>query len=63
VNVRMEPNMASESPVILVELPYCYLPYDHGVRKQARKLELSEVRRHRCKAARLTAPGGRGNDD
>ena len=44
--------MVSESPVILVDLPFCYLPFDHQVRKQIRKTELAEKQRRLCKAAR-----------
>ncbi len=41
-----------EPPVILVNLPYCFLNYDHPVRHLERKLVLAEAMRQRCKAAR-----------
>ena len=44
--------MGSESPVVLVELGFSYLPYEHGVQKQIRKTELAEKQRQRCRQAR-----------
>jgi hypothetical protein len=47
--------MGSESPVILVDLPFCYLNYDHQVRKQIRKIVWTEKQRWACKAAYAAA--------
>ena len=47
----------SGSPVVLVALPFCYLNYEHEVRKQIRKLEFAEKQRRACKAARAAAEG------
>ena len=44
--------MNPESPCILVDLPYCYLPFDHPVRKMERKIAESEKQRERCREAR-----------
>jgi hypothetical protein len=41
-----------DSPCILVDLNHCYLPYDHGVRKQIRKTERAEKQRQACKEVR-----------
>lgn len=44
--------MDFKSPVVLADLPFCYLPFDHAVRKQIRKAEFAEKHRRLCKAAR-----------
>lgn len=44
--------MDFESPAILVSLPFCYLPYDHKVRLQIRKLGHAERQRQECRQAR-----------
>ena len=46
--------MDSNCPVILVDLPFCYLPYDQQVRRQMRKIAFAEQHRRLCKAVRMT---------
>ena len=46
------------SPCILVDLAYCYLPFDHAVRKQTRKAEFAEKQRRTCKEAYKAARAG-----
>lgn len=50
--------MDSNSPAILVDLPFCYLPYDHKVRVQIRKLGYAERMRQGNKKARAAAQQG-----
>ena len=53
--------MDSNSPAILVDLPYCYLPYEHPVRVQIRRNAFAAMQRLRALLTRRQA-AARGKD-